>query len=43
MLDREAWRSSIKMMVAENEEVDSTTKRENRKIKTRSAIIAVNF
>jgi hypothetical protein len=44
MLDREAWRSRIKMILAEkNKEVDSS-KREDRKIKcikTRSAIIVV--
>jgi hypothetical protein len=41
MLDREAWRSRIKLIVALNNEVDSS-KRENRKIKcdkTRSAIV----
>jgi hypothetical protein len=40
MLDREAWRSRIKMIVAANKEVDSD-KREDRKIrciKTRRAI-----
>jgi hypothetical protein len=43
MLDREEWRSKIKMIVAVNNEVDSS-KREDRKIKcikTRSAIVAI--
>jgi hypothetical protein len=43
MLDREAWRSRIKLTVAVNKEVDSS-KRENRKIKcikTRSAIVVI--
>jgi hypothetical protein len=43
MLDREARRSRIKMIVAANKEVDST-KREHRKIKyikTRSAIVVI--
>jgi hypothetical protein len=43
MLDREAWRSRIKMIVVANKEVDSS-KREDRKIrriKTRSAILVV--
>jgi hypothetical protein len=41
MLDREEWRSKIKMIVAASKEVDSS-KRENskiRRINTRSAII----
>jgi hypothetical protein len=43
VLDREAWRSRIKMIVAVNKEVDSST-REDRKIrciKTRSAIVII--
>jgi hypothetical protein len=43
MLDREAWRSRIKVIVAANKEVDSG-KREDRKIrriKTRSAIVVI--
>jgi hypothetical protein len=43
MLDREEWRSRIKMIVAKNKEVDSS-KREDRKIKcikTRSAIVVI--
>jgi hypothetical protein len=43
MLDREAWRSKIKMIVAESKEVDAS-KREDRKtwcIKTRSAIVVI--
>jgi hypothetical protein len=43
MLDREAWRSRIKMIVAKNKEVDSI-KREDRRtrcIKTRSAIVVI--
>jgi hypothetical protein len=44
MLDREAWRSRIKMIVANNtKEVNSST-REDRKIrciKTRSAIVVI--
>jgi hypothetical protein len=43
MLDREEWRSKIKMIVAANKEVDSS-KREDRKIrrgKTRSAIVVI--
>jgi hypothetical protein len=41
MLEREAWRSMIKIIVAVNKEVDSS-KREDRnirRIKTRSAIV----
>jgi hypothetical protein len=43
MLDREAWQSRIKMIVASNKEVDSSI-RENikiRRIKTRSAIAVI--
>jgi hypothetical protein len=43
ILDREEWRSKIKMTVAVNKEVDSS-KREHRKItciKTRSAIVVI--
>jgi hypothetical protein len=43
MLDREEWRSKIKMIVAVNKEEDSS-KRENskiRRINTRSAIIVI--
>jgi thiamine biosynthesis lipoprotein ApbE len=44
MLDREEWRSRIKMIVAANKEVDSS-KREDSKIRrintTRSAIIVI--
>jgi hypothetical protein len=43
MLDREAWRSRIKMIAAVNKEVDSS-KREDRKIKcikTKSAIVVI--
>jgi hypothetical protein len=43
MLDREAWRSRIKLIVAVNKEVDSS-KREDKKIKcikTRSATVAI--
>jgi hypothetical protein len=45
MLDREEWRSKIKMIVAVNKEVDSS-KREHRKIKcikTRSAIVVIKY
>jgi hypothetical protein len=45
MLDREAWRSNIKMIVAKIKEVDAS-KREDRKtrcIKTRSAIVVVIY
>jgi hypothetical protein len=38
MLDREAWRSRIKLIVAANKEVESS-KRENRN--TRSAIFVI--
>jgi hypothetical protein len=38
MLDREAWRSRIKMIVAANKEVDSS-KREDSK--TRRAIVVI--
>jgi hypothetical protein len=44
ILDREAWRSRIKMIVAKKKEVDSTSKREDRKtrcIKTGSAIVVI--
>jgi hypothetical protein len=44
ILDREAWRSRIKMIKAANKVVDSTSKREDRKIrrgKTSSAIAIV--
>jgi hypothetical protein len=44
MLDREAWRSRIKMIVAANKEADSS-KREDKKIKgikTRRAIVVNN-
>jgi hypothetical protein len=43
MLDREAWQSRIKMIVAANKDVDSS-KREDRKIrriKTISAIVVI--
>jgi hypothetical protein len=43
MLDREAWRSRIKMILAANQEVDSS-KREDRKIRrviTGSAIVVI--
>jgi hypothetical protein len=43
MLDREEWRSRIKMRVAVNKEIDSS-KREDSKIrrfKTRSAIVVI--
>jgi hypothetical protein len=43
MLDRDAWWSRIKMIVAANKEVDSS-KREDRKIrrvKTNSAIVVI--
>jgi hypothetical protein len=43
MLEREAWRSRIKMIIAVNKEVDSS-KREDRKIrriKSGSAIVAI--
>jgi hypothetical protein len=41
MLDREAWRSRIKMIVAANKEVDSSNREDSRirPIKTRSAIV----
>jgi hypothetical protein len=44
MLDREEWRSRIKMIWAVNKEVDSTRKRKYskiRRIKTRSAIVVI--
>jgi hypothetical protein len=44
MLDREAWRSRIKMIVAANKEVDSSKRGDTRKIrriKTRSAIVVI--
>jgi hypothetical protein len=43
MLDREAWRSRIKMIVAANKEVDSISRadRKIRCIKTRSAIVVI--
>jgi hypothetical protein len=43
MLDREAWRSRIKMIVAANKEVDSSKREESkiRRINTRSAIIVI--
>jgi hypothetical protein len=43
MLNREAWRSRIEMIVAASKEVDAS-KREDRKIrriKTRSAIVVI--
>jgi hypothetical protein len=43
MLDREAWRCRIKMIVAANKEID-LSKREDRKIrriKTRSAVVVI--
>jgi hypothetical protein len=45
MLDRDAWRSRIKIIVAVNKEVDSS-KREDRKIrriKTGSAIVVIEY
>jgi hypothetical protein len=48
MLDREAWRRRIKMIVAANKEVDSSTKSKRtsqdskiRRVKTGSATIVV--
>jgi hypothetical protein len=38
MLDREAWRSRIKMIVALNKQVDSS---KIRRCKTRSAIVVI--
>jgi hypothetical protein len=46
MSNREAWWSRIKMIVAANKEVDSTSKREDRKIrrdKTRNAIVVIQY
>jgi hypothetical protein len=45
MLNRETWRSKIKMIVAKNKEVDAS-KREDRKtrcikVQTRSAIVVI--
>jgi hypothetical protein len=43
LLDREAWRSRIKMIVAKSKEADSS-KREGsriRRINTRSAIVVI--
>jgi hypothetical protein len=44
MLDREEWRSKIKMIVAASKEEEDSSKRENsqiRRINTRSAIIVI--
>jgi hypothetical protein len=43
MLDREVWRSRIKMIVAKNKEVDSSKGEDSkiRRINTRSAIIVI--
>jgi hypothetical protein len=43
MLDRDAWRSRIKMIVAPNKEVDSSKRegREIRRIKARRAIVVI--
>jgi flagellar biosynthesis regulator FlbT len=43
MLDREAWRSRMKMIVAANKEVDSIKSEESKIkcIKTRSAIVVI--
>jgi hypothetical protein len=43
MLDREAWRSRIKMIVAANKEVDSSERedRKIRRIKTGSASVVM--
>jgi hypothetical protein len=45
MLDREAWRSRIKMVVAKNKEVDSSKREESsiRRINTRSAIVVIKY
>jgi hypothetical protein len=43
MLDREPWRSRIKMIVAANKEVDSSKREDSkiRRIKTGSAIVVI--
>jgi hypothetical protein len=43
MLDRETWRSKIKMIVAKNKEVDASKREASkiRRIKTRSAIVVI--
>jgi hypothetical protein len=43
MLDRETWRSRIKLIVAKNKEVDSSKREDSkiRRIKTRSAIVVI--
>jgi thiamine biosynthesis lipoprotein ApbE len=43
MLDREAWRSRIKMIVAKNKEVDSIKREDSkiRRINTRSAFVVI--
>jgi hypothetical protein len=44
VLDREAWQSRIKMIVAKNKEVEDSSKREDskvRRIKPRSAIVVI--
>jgi hypothetical protein len=43
MLDREAWRSRIKMILAVNKVVDSSKREDSkiRRVKTRSAIVDI--
>jgi type IV secretory pathway VirD2 relaxase len=43
MLDREAWRSRIKMIVSKNKRVDASKREDSkiRRINTRSAIVVI--